>query len=102
MKATASIATPALATPARHRHNGTPRKAAPAGEKSDAAIRADVRKWEVQCVLEELQAFGLEAPLGLKCAFALFIEGRATVDQVQTYLNRHLAYPISSLEVNHA
>ena len=86
----------------RHRHNGTPRKAAPTQEKSDAEIRADVRKWEVQCLLEELQVFGLEAPLGLKCALGLFIEGRATTDQVQTYLSRHLAYPISSLEVNHA
>jgi hypothetical protein len=99
MKTTTSTAT----TLARHRHNGTPRKATTTEEgKSDAEIRADVRAWEVQCVLEELQVFGLEAPLGLKCAFGLFIEGRATIDQVQTYLNRHLAYPVSSLEVNHA
>jgi hypothetical protein len=96
--------TPSTTAAAPHRHNGTPRKAAPTEgrSKSDAEIRADVRAWEVQCVLEELQVFGLEAPLGLKCAFGLFIEGRATIDQVQTYLNRHLAYPVSSLEVPHA
>jgi hypothetical protein len=86
----------------RHRHNGTPRRAAATEEKSDAEIRADVRAWEVKCLLEELQAFGLEPPLGLKCALALFIEGRATIDQVQTYLSRHLAYPVSSLEIHHA
>ena len=95
--------TPAsIATPARHRHNGTPRRAAATEEKSEAQIRADVRAWEVKCLLEEFQVFGLEPPLGLKCALGLFIEGRATIDQVQTYLNRHLAYPVSSLEVSHA
>lgn len=97
MKSTASIA-----TPVRHRHNGTPRKAAPTEQKSDAEIRADVRAWEVKCLLEEMQVFGLQPPVGLKCALGLFIEGRATIDQVQTYLNLHLAYPVSSLEVNHA
>jgi hypothetical protein len=97
MKSTAPIALPVL-----HRHNGTPRKTASAEEKSDAEIRADVRAWEVKCLLEEMQVFGLEPPLGLKCALGLFIEGRATIDQVQTYLDRHLAYPVSSLEVSHA
>jgi hypothetical protein len=96
--------TTSTATPQRHRHNGTPRKAAATEErpKSAAQIRADVRKWEVKCLLEELQVFGLEAPLGLKCALGLFIEGRATTAQIQTYLNRHLAKPVSSLEINHA
>lgn len=97
MKSTASIG-----APVRHRHNGTPRRAAATEEKSDAEIRADVRAWEVKCLLEELQVFGLEPPLGLKCALGFFIQGRATIDQVQTYLNRHLAYPVSSLEVSHA
>ena len=54
---------------------------------ADAQIRADVRAWEVKCLLEEFQVFGLEPPLGLKCALGLFIEGRATIDQVQTYLD---------------
>jgi hypothetical protein len=97
-------ANPATTPAARHRHNGTLQKAATTEErpKSDAQIRTDVRKWEVQCLLEELQVFGLEAPLGLKCALGLFIEGRATTAQIQTYLSRHLAKPVSSLEINHA
>jgi hypothetical protein len=86
----------------RHRHNGTPRKMAAKEKKSNAEIRADVRAFEVKCLFEELRLFGLEPPLGLKCACGLFIAGRATIDQVQTYLNLHLAYPVSSLEVSHA
>jgi hypothetical protein len=95
-------ATPSTTSAVRHRHNGTPRKTASTEEKSDAEIRADVRAFEVKCLFEELRLFGLEPPLGLKCALGLFIEGRATIDQVQTYLSRHLAYPVSSLEVSHA
>jgi hypothetical protein len=61
MKSTASIA-----IPVSYRHSGTPRKSTTTEEKSDAEIRADVRAWEVKCLLEEMQVFGLEPPLGLK------------------------------------
>jgi hypothetical protein len=97
MKSTASIAMPVL-----HRHNGTPRRAAATEERSDAQICADVRAFEVKCLFEEMRLFGLEPPIGLKCSLALFIEGRATIDQVQTYLSRHLSDPVSNLETNHA
>jgi hypothetical protein len=87
-----------------HRHSGTRRKQGPDEPRTDEEIRTDVRRWEVRCLTEEIHAFGLRPPLGLRCVLDLFIDGRATHDQVQGYLDLHLAAPVSSLvlEVNHA
>ena len=86
-------------TPAPHRHVATRDKSSKE-RKSDAEIRADVRAWEVQCLVEEMQVFGLRPPVGLQCALGLFISGRATTEQVQQYLNERLSDPVSSLEVS--
>jgi hypothetical protein len=97
-------ATPSTTAAAPHRHSGTPRKRGPDEPRTDAEIRAEVRRWECNCLLEELQVFGLKPPLGLQSALELFIEGRANRDQIQAYLDLHLSAPVSSLilEVQHA
>jgi hypothetical protein len=87
-----------------HRHNGTPKKHARSKPLSDAEVRRAVRQWEVKVLLEEVHCFGLRPPPGLKSVLDLFIEGRVTQTEIQAYLDRQLAAPVSSLtlELHHA
>lgn len=65
-------------------------------------INAEYRGFEVRRLIEEIRMLGLEPPLGLKCALALYIAGRATTEEVQGYLDLQLSDPVSSLEACHA
>lgn len=65
-------------------------------------INAEYRGFEVRRLIEEIRMLGLEPPLGLKCALALYIAGRATTEEVQGYLDQQLSVPVSSLEACHA
>jgi hypothetical protein len=89
-----------------HRQSGTPKKRARKKPLSGAEVRRAVRKWEVQVLLEEVQCFGLRPPPGLKSVLDLFIDGRITQLEIQAYLDRQLALPVSSLtldlELHHA
>jgi hypothetical protein len=87
-----------------HRHSATPKKRARNKPLSDAEVRRAVRAWEVKVLLEEVHCFGLRPPPGLKSVLDLFINGRVTQTEIQAYLDRQLASPVSSLnlELHHA
>jgi hypothetical protein len=86
-----------------HRHCDTPQDVEP-GTLTDEGVRRAVRQWEVKVLLEEVHAFGLRPPLGLRSLLDLFVEGEVTQTEIQAYLDQQLAAPVRSitLEVRHA
>jgi hypothetical protein len=87
-----------------HRHSGTRVKRTHDQPISEEEVRRAVRAWEVKVLLEEVHAFGLRPPPGLKSVLDLFIEGRVTQTEIQAWLDKQLPSPVSSLsvEVRHA
>lgn len=87
-----------------HMHERSPMTMVPPPDQgppeplTDEDIDAEVRVFEIQCLFDEVRMFGLEPPLGLKCAAALYVTGKASLKQLQLYLDRHLSNAISTME----
>ncbi|HEU4458822.1 MAG TPA: hypothetical protein VFR90_06840 [Methylibium sp.] len=82
---------------ARARLCGDPRGGSQPVITDAEIVSAVLRATDVQCITEEMRFAGLTLPAGLRCAFDLFVDGLATLDQVQAYLDAHLSAPVASL-----
>ena len=97
------IPTTTAGGPAR-RHGGTQAARRRKQPLTEEEVRQAVRAWEVKVLLEEVHAFGLRPPPGLRSVLDLFIAGQVTQTEIQAYLDKQLPLPVSSLsvEVHHA
>lgn len=90
--------------PAARRHNSAQAARGREQALTEEEARQAVRAWEVKVLLEEVYAFGLRPPPGLRSVLDLFIAGQVTQTEIQAYLDKQLPAPVSSLsvEVHHA